>query len=238
MKKFTIILLSLCVVFSLGLLVACGGGGGSDDDEDAATWPVEFYSEVGGTPVMAMKAAPKTGTYKYIYFNKNNTYESGDLNNGTLTKTGEGTYSGGDPHNNITLSLTGTFEGSNLSGESVTIGSGAMTIGSISFTKAGSGDPVPPTPVVTWPVRYLTPNPESPGAYFYIDFNKGWTFAAGEYAYGSAVSTLGGGTYSGADPHGDGAILIQGTFGETPVDENCTISGGVFTLLTLSWERQ
>ena len=154
MKRFFILFIALIIVLAFA---GCGSSGGSDDDEeDTATWPVEFYSAVS-SPVSAMRTAPTTGTYKYIYFYKNKKYESGDLNNGTLTKTGEGTYSGGDPHNNITISLTGTFEGSSLSGESVKISSGALTIAGISFTRGGSSNggnggnngsiPVPPVPL-------------------------------------------------------------------------------------------
>ncbi len=92
LRKLFAVLLALCIILSFS---GCGGGGGgSDDDDDDATWPVEFYSEVGGgSPVSAMRTAPSTGTYKYIYFYKDGKYESGDLNNGTLDKTGEGTYS-------------------------------------------------------------------------------------------------------------------------------------------------
>lgn len=140
MRKFFILFLASMIVLSFA---SCGGGGGggSDEEEEAATWPVEFYSEVGGgSPVSAMRVAPATGTYKYIYFYENKTYESGDLNNGTLTKTGEGSYSGGDPHDNITLSLTGTFEGSTLIGESVTISSGSLTVAGVSFTRSASSN--------------------------------------------------------------------------------------------------
>ncbi len=139
LRNVMAILLALCTVF---FLAGCGGGGGGgSDEEEAATWPVEFYSEVGGgSPVSAMRVAPATGTYKYIYFYENKTYESGDLNNGTLNKTGEGSYSGGDPHNNITISLTGTFEGNNLNGESVAISSGSLTVAGVSFTRSASSN--------------------------------------------------------------------------------------------------
>ena len=140
LRKMMAILLALCTVC---FLAGCGGGGGGggDEEEEAATWPVEFYSEVGGgSPVSAMRVAPATGTYKYIYFYENKKYESGDLNNGTLTKTGEGSYSGGDPHGNVTISLTGTFEGNTLNGESVTIGSGSLTVAGVSFTRSASSN--------------------------------------------------------------------------------------------------
>ena len=139
LRKMMAILLALCTVC---FLAGCGGGGGGgDEEEDASTWPVEFYSEVGGgSPVSAMRVAPATGTYKYIYFYENKKYESGDLNNGTLTKTGEGSYSGGDPHGNVTISLTGTFEGNTLTGESVTIGSNSLTVAGVSFTRSASSN--------------------------------------------------------------------------------------------------
>lgn len=247
LRKLFSVLLAICIVLSFA---GCGGGGGgSDDEEEAATWPVEYYMAVGGgSPVSAMRTAPSIGTYKYIYFYKDNTYKSGDLNNGTLTQTGSGSYSGGDPHKNATLSLTGTFEGSNLNGESVSISSGSLTIAGKTFTAGGSsnggngggsggGDVTPPA--VSWPVRYLTGNPEVPGMYFYIDFNKNGTFAAGEHDGSKVTSTLGGGTYTGDDPHGDGSMHIKGAFGEAPpIDDDFTISGGVLSLLTLNWERQ
>ncbi|MBR4683861.1 MAG: hypothetical protein IKO95_03480, partial [Spirochaetia bacterium] len=141
LRKMMAILLALCTVFFLAGCGGGGGGGGSDEEEEAATWPVEFYSEVGGgSPVSAIRVAPATGTYKYIYFYKNKKYESGDLNNGILTKTGEGSYLGGDPHNNVTISLTGTFEGSTLIGESVTISSGSLTVAGVSFTRSTSSN--------------------------------------------------------------------------------------------------
>ncbi len=93
---------------------------------------------VGGSPAPLMKAAPTTGT---------------------LTKTGEGTYSGGDPHNNVTLSLTGSWDNVDnaLSGENVTISSGSLTIKGNTFAKDGSN--TTPTPTVTWPVIYRAENP-------------------------------------------------------------------------------
>ena len=234
LRKMMVILLALCMaLFTIG----CGSSGGSDDDEeDTATWPVEYYMSVGGSPAPLMKAAPQTGTYKYLYFNKNNTYESGDLNNGTLTKTGEGSYSGGDPHNNVTLSLTGTFEGSTLNGESVAISSGSLTIAGKTFAKDGSNSTDPtPTPVVTWPVIYRAENPEAPGTYFYIVFKEDGTFVASE---GTVEHAMGGGTYSGADPHGDGTVTMSGNMGETPIPEgNYVIADGVLSLF-LNWERQ
>ena len=235
MKKLLAILLAIFVVFSFA---ACGGGGGSDDDDDDATWPVEYYMAVGGgSPVAALKAAPATGIYKYLYFNKDNTYESGDLNNGTKTKTGEGSYSGGDPHNNVTLSLTGTFEGSTLNGESVTISSGSLTIAGKTFEKGGSNngnggtDPTP-TPAVTWPVIYRTENPEVPETYFYLVFKEDGTFAVSE---GYVENVMGGGTYSGVDPHGDGTVTMSGSLG---IDGNYVIADGVISLLMLDWARQ
>ena len=139
LRKLFVILLALLVIISF---TACDGSSdGSDDEEEAATWPVEYYLAVGGgSPAPALRAAPATGIYKYIYFYKDNTYKSGHLNNGTLTQTGSGSYSGGDPHDNITLSLTGTFEGSTLIGESVTISSGSLTVAGVSFTRSASSN--------------------------------------------------------------------------------------------------
>lgn len=243
LRKLFAVLLAIFVVLSFA---GCGGGG-SDDDEDDATWPVEYYMSVGGSPAPLIKAAPQTGTYKYLYFYKDGKYESGDLNNGTLNKTGEGTYIGGDPHNNVTLSLTGTFEGSTLSGESVAISSGSLTIAGKTFTAGGSsnggngggsggGDVTPPA--VTWPVRYLTENLGNPGTYLFIDFYKNGTFSSGTLE-GSIITSLGGGTYTGDDPHKDGSIHIEGTFGELPaVDDDFIISDGILNLFTLDWERQ
>ena len=221
-------------VLSQGIsFTGCGSSGGSDDDEDDATWPVEYYMSVGGSPAPLMKAAPQTGTYKYLYFYKDGKYESGDLNNGTLTKTGEGTYTGGDPHNNVTLSLTGTFEGSSLSGESVAISSGSLTIAGKTFAKDGIN--TTPTPAVTWPVIYRAENPEVPGTYLYIVFKEDGTFVASE---GTVENAMGGGTYSGVDPHGDGIVTMSGNMGETPIPEgNYVIADGVLSLFT-NWERQ
>ena len=230
MKKLSVLLLASLLILTFS---GCGSSGGSDDDEDDATWPVEYYMSVGGSPAPLMKAAPTTGTYKYLYFNKNNTYESGDLNNGTLTKTGEGTYSGGDPHNNVTLSLTGTFEGSTLNGESVAISSGSLTIAGKTFEKGGSN--TTPTPTVTWPVIYRAENPEVLGSYLYLVFKEDGTFAASE---GTVENVLGGGTYSGLDPHTDGTVTMSGNMGETPIPEgNYVIADGVLSLFT-NWERQ
>ena len=153
MKKLSVLILASLLILTFA---GCGSSGGSDDDDDDATWPVEYYMSVGGSPAPLMKAAPTTGTYKYLYFNKNNTYESGDLNNGTLTKTGEGTYSGGDPHNNVTLSLTGSWDNVDnaLSGENVTI----------IFSPYLAATPTPqfsPTPTNTLQPTY-TSMPETP----------------------------------------------------------------------------
>jgi len=233
MKKLSVLLLASLLILTFA---GCGSSGGSDDENtDDATWPVEYYMSVGGSPAPLMKAAPTTGTYKYLYFNKNNTYESGDLNNGTLTKTGEGTYSGGDPHNNVTLSLTGSWDNVDnaLSGENVTISSGSLTIKGNTFAKDGSN--TTPTPTVTWPVIYRAENPEVPGSYFYLVFKEDGTFAASE---GTVENVLGGGTYSGLDPHTDGFIKMSGNLGETPILEaNYEIVDGVLTCLT-NWERQ
>ena len=101
-----------------------------------------------------MRVAPATGSYKYIYFYENGTYKSGDLNNGTLTQTGSGTYTGGDPHGSVTLSLTGTYEGNAISGKTVVISSSSLTIDGQTFASSGSnttpggggsGDPVNPS---------------------------------------------------------------------------------------------
>ena len=100
----------------------------------------------------------------------------------------------------------------------------------------GNEDPA----AVTWPVRYLTENSEVEGAYFYIDFKQDGTFTAGE-TDGSVLGTnqMGGGTYSGDDPHGDGTITMSGDFGETPLEEgNYIIVDGVLSLFGLNWERQ
>ena len=152
-NRWLCLLLAICLIFTL---TACsGGGGGSDDDNnDADTWPVEFYRSTVGSSVSAMRVAPATGSYKYIYFYENGTYKSGDLNNGTLTQTGSGTYTGGDPHGSVTLSLTGTYEGNAISGKTVVISSSSLTIDGQTFARSdsnttpdggGSGDPVNPS---------------------------------------------------------------------------------------------
>ena len=135
-NRWLCLLLAICLIFTL---TACsGGGGGSDDDNDADTWPVEFYRSTGGSSVSAMRVAPATGSYKYIYFYENGTYKSGDLNNGTLTQTGSGTYTGGDPHGSVTLSLTGTYEGNVISGKTVVISSSSLTIDGQTFARSDS----------------------------------------------------------------------------------------------------
>ena len=135
-NRWLCLFLAICLVFTLA---ACGGGGGgSDDNNDADTWPVEFYRSTGSSSVSAMRAAPKTGSYKYIYFYENGTYKSGDLNNGTLTQTGSGTYTGGDPHGSVTLSLTGTYEGNTISGKTVVISSSSLTIDGQTFARSDS----------------------------------------------------------------------------------------------------
>jgi len=136
-NRWLCLLLAICLIFTL---TACsGGGGGSDDDNnDADTWPVEFYRSTVGSSVSAMRVAPATGSYKYIYFYENGTYKSGDLNNGTLTQTGSGTYTGGDPHGSVTLSLTGTYEGNAISGKTVVISSSSLTIDGQTFARADS----------------------------------------------------------------------------------------------------
>ncbi len=105
-------------------------------DDANTTWPVEFYGAVGGSQVQSMRKAPATGIYKYIYFYEDGNYRSGDLNNGTITQTGSGTYTGGDPHGNVKLSLTGTFEGSALIGETMDLSSGHLVIAGVSFARA------------------------------------------------------------------------------------------------------
>ncbi|MBR4683813.1 MAG: hypothetical protein IKO95_03235 [Spirochaetia bacterium] len=134
-NRWLCLLLAICLVFTL---TACGGGGGSDDNNDADTWPVEFYRSTGGSSVSAMRVAPATGSYKYIYFYENGTYKSGDLNNGTLTQTGSGTYTGGDPHGIVTLILTGTYEGNTISGKTVVISSSSLTIDGQTFARSDS----------------------------------------------------------------------------------------------------
>ena len=210
-KKLSVLLLASLLILTFA---GCGSSGGSDDDDDDATWPVEYYMSVGGSPAPLMKAAPTTGT---------------------LTRTGEGTYSGGDPHNNVTLSLTGSWDNVDnaLSGENVTISSGSLTIKGNTFAKDGSN--TTPTPTVTWPVIYRAENPEVPGSYLYLVFKEDGTFAASE---GTVENVLGGGTYSGLDPHTDGFIKMSGNLGETPILEaNYEIVDGVLTCLT-NWERQ
>ena len=192
-----------------------------------------------------MRTAPSTGTYKYIYFYKDGKYESGDLNNGTLDKTGEGSYSGGDPHNNITLRLTGTFEGSTLSGESVAISSGSLTVKGVSFTRAGSRGGVTPPPAVTWPVSYqcdISAMTGVEGTFGYIDFRED-----GTYIYGDGIATVKNdpdhdpsGTYTGDDPHADGSIRVTGYWlgGGNLDNQLITISGGVFDASGLNMVRQ
>ena len=235
LRKMMVILLVLCMaLFTIG----CGSSGGSDDDEDDATWPVEYYMSVGGSPAPLMKAAPQTGTYKYLYFFKDGKYESGDLNNGTLTKTGEGTYSGGDPHNNVTLSLTGTFEGSTLNGESVAISSGSLTIAGKTFAKDGIN--TTPTPVVTWPVSYqvdISGMTGTPGTFGYVDFYENNT-----YQYGDGLNDLkspaGSGTYSGDDPHSDGTVYVTGEWNGTATNEMVKITSGIINFVGLNFIRQ
>ncbi|MBR0318358.1 MAG: hypothetical protein IJQ86_03615 [Spirochaetia bacterium] len=237
MKKLSVLLLALLLILTFA---SCGGSGGSDDDEDDATWPVEFYSEVGGgSSVSAMRTAPSTGTYKYIYFYKDGKYESGDLNNGTLNKTGEGSYSGGDPHNNITLRLTGTFEGSTLSGESVAISSGSLTVKGVSFTRAGnSGDVTPPAPAVTWPVSYQCD--EGGGVFAFVDFKEDGTYCFGESndVNNHAHDPGSIGTYIG-DPHTDGVVYVTGLWDTGDVNNHpVTISSGAFDFGPFSMVRQ
>ena len=143
----------------------------------------------------------------------------------------------------VILSLTGTFEGSTLNGESVAISSGSLTIAGKTFAKDGStnsnggtdnGDSTDPTPTpaVTWPVIYRTENPEVPETYFYLVFNAEGTFAVSE---GYVENVMGGGTYSGVDPHGDGTVTMSGSLG---IDDNYVIADGVISLLMLDWARQ
>ena len=224
LRKMMVILLALCTVF---FLAGCGGGGGgSDDDEDDATWPVEYYMAVGGgSPAPALRAAPATGIYKYIYFYKDNTYKSGHLNNGTLTQTGSGSYSGGDPHNNVTLSLTGTFEGNNLNGESVSINSGSLIIAGKTYTLDGSsnggnnggGNTASPY-MVSYIYRFA-------GNLAYIDFIfNGSTY---KYYIGSGTCTIGDGT----DDVKNGYVPSwEGTFtGDPRIDGTITVTGVWFT---------
>ena len=120
------------------------------------------------------------------------------------------------------------------------ISSGSLTIAGKTFEKGGSNngnggtDPTP-TPAVTWPVIYRTENPEVPETYFYLVFNAEGTFAVSE---GYVENVMGGGTYSGVDPHGDGIVTMSGNMGETPIPEgNYVIADGVLSLFT-NWERQ
>ena len=222
LRKMMVILLVLCMaLFTIG----CGSSGGSDDEEDDATWPVEYYMAVGGSPAPLMKAAPATGIYKYIYFYKDNTYKSGHLNNGTLTQTGSGSYSGGDPHNNVTLSLTGTFEGNNLNGESVSINSGSLIIAGKTYTLDGSsnggnnggGNTASPY-LVSYIYRFA-------GNLAYIDFIfNGSTY---KYYIGSGTCTIGDGTDDVKNGYVDD---WEGTFtGDPRIDGTITVTGAWFT---------
>jgi len=257
LRKMMVILLALCTVF---FLAGCGGGGGgSDDEEEAATWPVEYYMAVGGgSPAPALRAAPATGIYKYIYFYKDNTYKSGYLNNGTLTQTGSGSYSGGDPHNNVTLSLTGTFEGNNLNGESVSINSGSLIIAGKTYTLDGSsngGNNGGGNTASPYMVCYIYRNPGE-HALFYIDFIfNGSTY---EYFIGTGTCNIGDGSddhkdgYNGdwkgtftGDPRIDGTITVTGVWlnaipPEEKTDYAVDISSGVFFMdpLGLDFTRQ
>jgi len=223
LRKMMVILLVLCMaLFTIG----CGSSGGSDDEEDDATWPVEYYLAVGGgSPAPALRAAPATGIYKYIYFYKDNTYKSGHLNNGTLTQTGNGSYSGGDPHNNVTLSLTGTFEGNNLNGESVSINAGSLTIAGKTYTLDGSskggnnggGNTASPY-IVSYVYRFA-------GNLCYIDFIfNGSTY---KYYIGTGTCTIGDGT----DDVKNGYVEDwEGTFtGDPRIDGTITVTGVWFT---------
>ena len=246
LRKMMVILLVLCMaLFTIG----CGSSGGSDDDEDdTATWPVEYYMSVGGSPAPLMKAAPQTGTYKYLYFFKDGKYESGDLNNGTLTKTGEGTYTGGDPHNNVTLSLTGTFEGSTLSSESVAISSGSLTIAGKTFAKDGNGGGNTTSPYLVSFIYRSAPN------IAYIDF----IFDGSTYKYhvGNGTCTIGDGTddvktgyiedwegtFTG-DPRIDGTVTVTGIWIHTippteTTEHEVVITSGVFTESGMNLIRQ
>lgn len=241
MKKLSVLILASLLILTFA---GCGSSGGSDDDEDDdATWPVEYYMSVGGSPAPLMKAAPQTGTYKYLYFFKDGKYESGDLNNGTLTKTGEGSYSGGDPHNNVTLSLTGTFEGSTLNGESVAISSGSLTIAGKTFAKDGIN--TTPTPVVTWPVSYqvdISGMTGTPGTFGYVDFYEDGTYLMGDGKDGikGLPDNDPSGTYTGIDPHSDGSVRVTGDWaGGSPVTNLLvTITGGKFDFAGLDMVRQ
>ena len=104
----------------------------------------------------------------------------------------------------------------------------------------GGGEDDPPA--VTWPVRYLTDNGDVEGSYLFIDFDEDGSFICGE---GGVVDgyvqdyPLGGGTYTGADPHGDGTISISGEIGEIgDVTGNYVIVDGVLSFLSANWERQ
>lgn len=248
MKKFLVLIMAILLVFTFA---GCGGGGGGsdDDDDDDATWPVEYYYQVGGSPVSAMRTAPATGTYKYIYFYKDNTYKSGDLNDGILSDpTGEGTYSGGDPHNNVTIILTGSWEGYTLSGESVSISSGSLSIKGKTFSStvngSGGNNDSTPTPAVIWPVSFqadISAMTGVPGTFGYVDFRED-----GTYIYGDGINGVKNdpdydpsGTYTGIDPHGDGAIRVTGHW--TGSDANnllINITSGVFDFGGIDMVRQ
>ncbi|MBQ3713537.1 MAG: hypothetical protein II890_06265 [Spirochaetia bacterium] len=223
MKKFLVLIMAILLVFTF---TGCGGGGGGsdDDDDDDATWPVEYYYQVGGSPVSAMRTAPATGTYKYIYFYKDNTYKSGDLNDGILSDpTGEGTYSGGDPHNNVTIILTGSWEGYTLSGESVSISSGSLSIKGKTFSStvngSGGNNDSTPTPAVIWPVSFqadISAMTGVPGTFGYVDFREDGTYI-----------------------YGDGAIRVTGHW--TGSDANnllINITSGVFDFGGIDMVRQ
>ena len=129
LKKLFVFLLALLVVLSFA---GCsGGGGGSDDDnttvddgtgggnggnggdnggggdEDppALTWPVSYRADLH-----ALDPENPEGSFAYVNFNENNTYEFGNCIDGiTPIPGGNGTYSGDDPHNDGTVNITGDW---------------------------------------------------------------------------------------------------------------------------------
>jgi hypothetical protein len=140
MKKITILLLIMCVCLSFGLLMSCdGSSGGSDDngstngdnggnggdnggeneDPPAVTWPVKFR---GDNPALE-------DGYMVIEFYENGTFTVGV--GGTVdgefkeAPAGGGDYDGLDPHEDGTITMSGTFMGTPFN-DSFTITDGVL----------------------------------------------------------------------------------------------------------------
>lgn len=117
MKKLLVLIMAILLVFTFA---GCGGGGGSDYDSDdngdsggnggdtdtpAVTWPVSYRADLH-----ALDPSNPEGSFAYVNFSGNNTYEFGNSLDGiNLIPGGTGTYSGDDPHNDGTISLTGDW---------------------------------------------------------------------------------------------------------------------------------